>query len=172
MTPVDEALLASKEASFAQNVRRTARGAQLAFKGLGTEEMGAAVARGALEGVGGMAVAGALTGVIAGAKSLYNAAAKRQEFKEMLETDVELGDMYAENPTQFNRAYNSLRHINPIFGRDPIVAASFMRRMMDVPAGAGNTLVGSVRPPEAATDKGLGISVAGQAGPLRFERRF
>jgi len=109
------------------------RGARKAFGG---EELGTlAMQTGAVAGVA--ALAGA-------ARKAYAAATKSRDFKSMLEVNQDLAEHQANDPKMFNQFYNSLRTLNPTFASDPVVAGSYLRKMMEFPHNAGPILVDSV----------------------------
>jgi hypothetical protein len=88
---------------------------------------------------GGLAVAGtgaAALGALAVHK-IYDAATKTRDFKSMLEYAPDVAEMHAENPQQVNQMFSTLRTFNPDFTRDPVVASSYVRRMVQEPMGAG-----------------------------------
>lgn len=85
---------------------------------------------GAVAGLG-VAAAGAAAGKI------YEALTKRRDFKAMLEHNPQLADAHAQDPKGFNQLYSTLRTMNPEFARDPLVAGSYMDRMVQNPSGIG-----------------------------------
>ena len=161
--PIDEALM-SKEAIFGGAVQRVGQ----SMGGEGARDL----SRGFREGVG--AAAGTLLAgaVFSGAKKLWSAANERREFNEMLDTDPGLRDYQKDNPKFFNKAYKSLRQLNPTYGRDPIVASNMMRKMMDSPVGAGHLLAGSFRQPDAPRDGQFSVSVGNARTPAKAEYKF
>lgn len=117
---------------------------------------------------GALAAGGALIG--AGASvidKIRDSISHKRDFQEMMSIDPELKNIQAERPAFFNQAYNSLRRINPAFGTDPIIAGSYMRKMMANPDAAGLTLATTVKPPSidekgmawggSVGEKGLGL---------------
>jgi hypothetical protein len=44
----------------------------------------------------------------------------------------------------FNQMYSSLRRMNPAYARDPLVAGTYMRQMLDSPLSAGGLLTQTV----------------------------
>jgi hypothetical protein len=130
-------------------------GAREVFTGIGPsalyEARGASPidAMGAMRGAGRMAgkglagsaatVAGAgiaSLGVLAVQKA-YDAATKARDFKSMLEYAPDVLQMHQENPKQVSQMFSTLRVFNPDFTRDPVVASSYVRRMVSEPGGAG-----------------------------------
>lgn len=108
-------------------------------------QLGRTVQTGALTALGGAAVAGGVTAL----KKVYDSVSKQRDFKQMMATDPDLAQLQAEKPKFFNQAYSSLRNINPTFGKDPLVAGSYMRKMMANPDAAGLTLAQSIKAPMA-----------------------
>lgn len=96
---------------------------------------------------GGLAAAGAGTlvaGVGAAASKAYDALTKGRDFKQMLSHNPDLQEHHDRDPKMFNQMYTSLRGINPQFGKDPLVAGTFMRRMVDAGGNPGGILTGAV----------------------------
>jgi hypothetical protein len=97
--------------------------------------------------VSGVSAAGA-AGVVAtmglGAHKAYDALTKSHDFKNMLSYNPDLKEHHERDPRMFNQMYTSLRGINPQFGKDPLVAGSFMRRMVDQGGNAGGVLTSAV----------------------------
>ena len=97
--------------------------------------------------VGGLG-AGAATAVIGagamGAKALFNAATKSRNFRKMLEHTPDLHDHHQADPKRFNQMYSSLHTMNPNFAKDPIVAGTYMRQMVENPLTAGGILTQTV----------------------------
>lgn len=135
------------------------RGAGKAFGG---EELGTlAMQTGAVAGVA--ALAGA-------ARKAYGAATKSRDFKFMLEVNQDLAEHQANDPKMFNQFYNSLRTLNPTFASDPVVAGSYLRKMMEFPHNAGPILVDSVGaapklPAGGLKNLGAGLGIAEKGRP-------
>lgn len=85
--------------------------------------------------------AGLLT---AGAHKAYLAITKKRDFDNVLKYNPDLVEHQQANPDMFNQHYSSLRSMNPMFAKDPIVAGSYMRQMSMNPTGAGMALVNSL----------------------------
>ena len=154
MNPIDSYLRMRKEAGFFS-------GWQDAATGMGRRAMlGAAVAGG-----------GALVGAgVAAVGKIREAVTRSGDFRQMMEVDPSLKEIQAERPAFFNQAYNSLRRINPTFGGDPIIAGSYMRKMMANPDAAGLTLAQSVKPPALPESSlGVGASVGEKGLGLDFK---
>lgn len=181
MNPIDEALEAVKTAGIGDLASGFARGAMgLARKpGIGplTKSMEAGMNAGQsplvqnVVGGAGLAAGGAaITALGAAAAKIYEGIARKGEYREMMAVNPELEYERQKNPEFFAQAYNSLRRVNPTFGRDPIIASSFMHKMMlQGPVGAGATLAGTVKTPEAPK---RGINVQLDAGPMHYQRHL
>lgn len=72
---------------------------------------------------------------------LYDAATKTRDFRNMLEHNPDLHDEMQRDPKMFNQAFSTLRNMNPMFSRDPLIAGTYMRQMMDSPMTAGGKAV-------------------------------
>jgi hypothetical protein len=103
------------------------------------------LAGGVGEGIGGTlkGVAGAAAVGLAalGVQKLYDAATKTRDFKSMLDQNPDLVERHSENPQMFNQMFSTLRTFNPAFSKDPIVAGSYMRQMVEDPMTAGGKVV-------------------------------
>lgn len=55
----------------------------------------------------------------------------------MLENDPDLKRKHEEEPKLVNRMFTTLRTFNPAFTRDPVVAGSYVRQMVEDPMHAG-----------------------------------
>ncbi len=117
--------------------------AQLSFPGMGSG-LGQ-VARNVGRNIGneaqkatGAAVAGlGVAAAGAAVHKIYDALTKRRDFRAMLEHNPHLAEAQAQDPKRFNQLYSTLRTMNPEFAKDPIVAGSYMDRMVQNPAGVG-----------------------------------
>jgi hypothetical protein len=87
------------------------------------------------------AVTAAGAGLGAAVQHIFNAATKARDHRTMLEHNPDLEDALRENPKRFNQMFTTLRNANPSFSRDPIIAGTYMRRMMDAPMTAGGMAV-------------------------------
>jgi hypothetical protein len=174
-SPLDDALQ-TKEAFFGKLLGAAARGGRKAadpsfmksiwggLKGSGGK-IGENVAMGAAGALGAAGVAG----VGVGAQKLMGAASKRRQFTAMLEANPDLGAQQKSNPKFFNTAYDSMRSINPAYGKDPVVSGSLMRRMMESPETAGTILMSTMKPPQAQPS---GFGIEGEFGPVRYRRNL
>lgn len=136
--PVEE-YLTEKTAGFGASLYGGAKGvAQDAFK---PEHLGSSAMRG-LIGTG-MAAAGAGTVALGihGGQKLYDAATKARDFRAMLQADPRIAQMHEENPQRVNQMFSTLRTFNPQFTRDPIVASSYVHKMVEDPMHAGGVAV-------------------------------
>jgi len=116
------------------------------FSSAGREALGGKLVGGALIAGGTMAV----TGLGAAASKIYEAVDKRRGFKEMMSLDPGLKDLQADKgPKLFNASYSSLRNVNPTFGKDPLIAGAYMRRIMENPETAGLQIAATLQAPKA-----------------------
>ena len=171
-SPLDDALQ-TKEAFFGKLFGAAARGAKQ--PGFGSSVMkgltgsGGKVGENLAMGAAGALGAGTIAGVGVGAQKLFGAATKKRQFGAMMEANPDLSAQHKQNPKFFNTAYNSVRSINPAYGKDPVVSGSLMRRMMESPDTAGTILMSTMKPPQAQPS---GFAVEGDIGPLRYRRNL
>ena len=155
MNPVEEFLT-----EYGQSVKTAAEGGRLSDILHGSADqlaIGAATA----------GTAGIIAGIGVGASRLYNAVTKGRDFRKMLEFNEDLAAQHAENPKYVNAAFSTLRSMNASFSKDPMVAGSFVRQMVNVPeaafglagqaAGAAPRSAGAV---EQAAMSGLGMGMS------------
>lgn len=152
MNPIDEALM-SKQAFFGA-VGKAVSG--VAAGGAGSSF---------LQGMGAAAGTGLIAGIGMAAIKIRNSISKKRNFKEMMSLNDDLRAEQSQDPKFFNAAYNSLNRVNPQFGRDPIVAGSYMRKMMANPDAAGLTIAQTVKPLQQKPG-GLGVDMT--LGPLKY----
>lgn len=120
--------------SFIQNLRRGLTGGGAASLG---EDVGKGLRTGGLAMAGALGVAGAGLAI----QKVYDAATKARDFRTMLENNPDLAEKHKESPRLFNQMFSTLRTFNPAFSRDPVVAGSYMRQMVDDPMHAGTAVV-------------------------------
>ena len=155
---------------FGSALRRT--GQQFGSKVLqGLGDSGVDVGKGLAMGAAGALGAAGIAGLGMAVQKLTSAATKRRDFREMMDLNPDLEDVQNTNPKFFNASYSSIRRLNPTYGKDPIVAGSLMRRMMDNPSTAGTILAGTLREPEAPRSP-TELSVSGSFGPMEYRHRF
>jgi len=87
------------------------------------------------------AVSAGLTAGALGASKAYDAITKGMDFRSMLEANPHLRPLHKADPKGFNLMFSSLRAMNPAFSKDPIVAGTYMSRMMEEPMHAGGVAV-------------------------------
>lgn len=109
------------------------------LKGFGRQFGGAVTS-----GLGAATATAALGAGAVGVKALYDAATSGRDFRAMLSHNEDLRDHHTNDPRRVNQLYSSLRSMNPNFAKDPIVAGTYMRRMIDSPLGAGGILAETV----------------------------
>jgi hypothetical protein len=108
-----------------------------------------------ISGAAALGLAGATIGAAGrGVQRLYDAATKSRDFKSMLEANPDLMQMQQEKPKQFNQMFTSVRTFTPEFSRDPIVAGSCMRQMMENPLGAGGIITQGIMPHSKIPQRG------------------
>ena len=85
--------------------------------------------------VGAATLAGIGAGV-AGINSLYGAASdaitKKRDFNRMLDFSPEVRYAHKTNPKLVNAAFDTLRHNDMDFSKDPLVASTFVSHMVDM----------------------------------------
>lgn len=92
----------------------------------------------AIAGAGATAAVGAtVAGVSIAARKLYDAATKGRDFRKMIEFNPDLASEHEKDPKTFNQLFSSLRTVNPSFSSDPIIAGTYMRRMVGSPTAGG-----------------------------------
>lgn len=99
-------------------------------------------------GLGTAVAAGAVAATGMAASHIYDAVTKARDFKDMLRSpfNQDLHGLYTERPREFNAAYSSLRSMNPSFAKDPMIAGSYLRRMMTfTPEAAGSAILESLQ---------------------------
>lgn len=113
------------------------KGLQAGLFGQGAGRLGTQVGKGIM--AGGMAAGGAaaVAGGAAIASKLYDAATKAHDFRTMLEENPDVAAEHQENPRRVNLFFSTLRTFNPQFSRDPVVAGTYMRKMIMEPQTAG-----------------------------------
>jgi hypothetical protein len=97
------------------------------------QHMGHAAAGAVAAGAVGLAGAG----ISAAAGKIFDAATKGHDFRSMMQANEDLHPHYEADPKKFNLMFNTLRTMNPEYSKDPLVAGSFIRRMIESPMGIG-----------------------------------
>jgi len=110
------------------------------------DALGHAAAQGVTTAVAGAGVAGMGLAV----SKIYDAMTKKRDFHQMLEANPDLMEHHNSDPKRFNQMFSSLRLMNPAFSADPIVAGTYMRRMVESPLTAGGVAVESLGHRESA----------------------
>jgi len=171
MSPLDEYMELRKEAATQMLLPGFRRGAGTLMREFGHSavspqavgEMGRAFGIGAVGAAGAAMFGGAVSGV----RKLMGAASAKRDFRDMMDTHPDLHDVQQENPRFFNQAYKSLRRMNPTYAKDPMIAGSYMKKMMASPDTAGLTLAQSFRQPQEHGQQPLGLRV-GKDSPVTF----
>lgn len=96
-------------------------------------EAGKVVGKAGLYGLGLGAASAGLAGLGLAAAKLYEAATKGRDFRKMLEANPELHEHQQRNPEEFNLMYSALRTMNPDFAAEPLVAGTYMQKMIESP---------------------------------------
>lgn len=109
-------------------------GEKTAFKwGEMGQHAGNALAGAATTAVGAAAVAG----VGLSAKHIYDAATAKRDFRGMLEWNK---DLHHEDQALVNQSFRTLRRFAPDMSKDPMVAGSMIRQMVQSPQGAAGVI--------------------------------
>lgn len=119
-------------------------------KRLGEGAMQAGVAAGGAALVAGGAFA---------AEKAYDALTQGRDFRGMLAENPDIAEAHQENPKAVNRMYATLRTFNPAFSRDPLVAGSYVRQMLEDPLHAGGKVVDALNYRDKANGPGYGQAV-------------
>ena len=107
-------------------------------------DAGRHLGEGVSRGVGGMLAATAVGGIGFAASKIHEAATKARDFRNMLEYNPDLHEHHERDPRMFNQMFTSLRSMNPSFSKDPLVAGTYMRRMVENPMTAGGILTETI----------------------------
>jgi hypothetical protein len=94
-----------------------------------------------LEAAAGTAIVG---GAVVGGQAAYDYLTKARDYKRMMNSpfNSDLQQFHQERPEHFNAAFTGLRRMNADLTREPMVAGTYMRRMMEFgPTAAGGVLV-------------------------------
>jgi len=141
---------------------KTAAGPLDGLRGFG-QQVGRAAATGAGTAVAGAAIAGA--GVAA--SKIWDAVTKGRDFRAMMGSsfNADLHEFLATRPKEFNESFSSLRTINPEFTKDPMIAGTYMRRMMMLrPDSAGGALIEALSHRKALPESEIGEAFLHSAG--------
>lgn len=111
-------------------------------------------------GAGTALAATAVGGAALGASAIHRAATKSRDFRNMMELNPDLRTFHEQDPKMFNQLYTSLHRANHAYASDPIIAGTYMRKMMDNPMTAGGILTDAM---SGAPSGGL-MSDVGRAG--------
>lgn len=113
------------------------------------------------------AVGGTLAGGIEGYKAVKEKFTKTRDYKNMLEANPELKKMDAASTQMI---YNSLRSTAPSLAGDPLVAGSFVRRVMDYGVESGPTI--PLETTKMLTEAERNISQSRQKAPSSFMSQY
>lgn len=145
----------------------------LDWKGVGQHAGGALL--GAAAAAGGTALIGA--GAMA-AQHLYDAATSKRDFRGMMQWNQ---DLHHEDQRLVNQSFRTLRRFAPDLSKDPLVAGSMVRQMVQAPQGAAGimqqALQGQKNVPSPVLDaymgaagKSMGTGASGIAGEVTGRR--
>jgi hypothetical protein len=142
--PIEEYFAEKTAGLFWQGIGEGAR------QGFGTPgRRGFELGKRMISGAGGAAAAaagaGAVAGGVFGAQKLYDAATKARDFRAMLAADPRVAHMHQEDPRRVNQMFSTLRTMNPAFTRDPVVASSYVHKMVEDPSLAGGVAVDALQ---------------------------
>lgn len=133
------------------------------------------------QGVGVGIATGAAAGVGLAAHKVYEALTKGRDFRAMMKNpfNQDLKEMHDANPANFNAAFTGLRQANPEMSANPMVAGTYMRRLMTYsPDTAGGYLIEArshradeLHPLHDAFQRGAiqGVQMANQKDLERFK---
>lgn len=137
-------------------------------------QFGGEFGRALVGGLGAAGAAAAIGGVSLAAGRIYDAATKARDFRAMLSHNEDVRQHHDASPRIVNQYYTTLRTMNPSFAKDPIVAGTYMRKMLDEPRHAGAIAAESVSTRDKfpnfldrPTEEGMGTAKSHFARPQR-----
>lgn len=113
-------------------------------RGAASKMMGSSLGSAVVQGATGAAATGLIAGAHVAGMKAYDALTKARDFKTMMNSpfNADLHEHASNRPEHFNAAFTSLRRTNPNLSKDPMIAGTYMRRMMEFgPTAAGSVLV-------------------------------
>lgn len=123
------------------------------WKGMG-QQTGNALLGAAAVGAGTMAIGG----LGMAASHIYDAATAKRDFRGMMEWNQ---DLHHEDQRMVNQSFKTLRHFAPDMSKDPLVAGSMIRQMVQAPQGAAGIMSQAL---QAQKNIGSGIGAAALGG--------
>lgn len=90
-----------------------------------------------VQGAGNAVGTAALAGLGSAAQHIYNAVTAKRDFKGMMEWNQ---DLHHEDQRLVNQSFRTLRRFAPDMSKDPLVAGSMVRQMVQVPQGAAGIM--------------------------------
>jgi hypothetical protein len=99
--------------------------------------MGKTMGKSLAQGVGAGAGAAGLAAVGIGIHGVYNAITAKRDFRNMLEWNQDLHD---KDPRLLNQSFRTLRRFAPDMSKDPLVAGSMLRNMVEAPGGVAGMM--------------------------------
>lgn len=106
----------------------------------GAQQLPGLMGNAMVSGAAGALTAAGVAGLGAAASHLLGAVTKRHDFRSMLEHNEDLQEHLEADPKRFNQAFTSLRNANPSYAKDPLIAGTYMRRMLENPLSMGGML--------------------------------
>ncbi len=93
-----------------------------------------------ISGAGTALGAAGVTAAGVAAMKIYDALSSGRNFRTVLANNPDIEAAHQANPKQVNLMYSSLRTFNPTFAKDPLVAGTYLRQMLEDPGHAGGLL--------------------------------
>jgi len=138
MNPVDDFL---KHAGFMDLLRGLGRGISGSMEQLpadkilsGGEKAGRVIGQVGVPALAAAGLAAVGQGVSKGLGAITNRFTKARDYKAMLQANPALAQADASTTQMY---FNSLRHVSPSLSKDPLVAGSFVRNMMELQPESG-----------------------------------
>jgi len=145
--PVEEYFELRKEGGYLGNV----------WKGLTSAGTGAQLGQDLRHGAMQTAMVVGSTLAIPAAQKVVGALRKRHDYNQMMDNDPELQGLKEDDPKFFNQSYTSLRRANPSFGRDPLIAGAYMKKMVGNRDAAGLALAEAMQQNRPAHELSMGV---------------
>jgi hypothetical protein len=165
MNPVDDFL---KHAGFMDILRGIGRGIGSSLEPLahgtalpGSERVGRLVGQVGAPALAAAGLAAFSQGASKGLGALTNKFTKARDYKAMLQANPSLAQADASTTQMY---FNSLRHVSPSLSKDPLVAGSFVRNMMEMQPETGPAI--PIQTTKLLTDAQKSISQARAGHPI------
>lgn len=165
MNPVDDFL---KHAGFMDILRGIGRGIGSSLEPLahgtqlpGSERVGRLVGQVGAPALAAAGLAAVSHGTSRGLDVLTSKFTKARDYKAMLKANPSLAQADASTTQMY---FNSLRHVSPSLSKDPLVAGSFVRNMMELQPESGPAI--PIQTTKLLTDAQKSISQARAGHPI------